>query len=225
MMKMIQYTVAASLAFSALTHAATIEWRKPQTISDAMSDIETEGELVFAIDIGGEGGSFTGKNGIDVLFDGLKANRSGEGTSLGDFSTRFGDQSVDRKAFGGTDRDYAAIIDRGFYCGKNVRGGAEGFRGNTDSVRFNDLVVGKKYLVQYWAQDANSNPSYVTKLDGKVNLILDVNKSKYVNSGQFVVGAFTADKTYQEITVRGARNGNGNLGAAQLNAIQLRMIE
>ena len=220
-----QLALAAAFVFSASSHAATIEWGKPQTISDAISDIETDGKLIFAIDAGGKGGSFTGKNGIDVLFKGLKAKGNGAGTSLGSFSTRFGNQSNNKDAFGGANTDYDAIIDMGFYGGDKVRGGTKGFRGNTDSITFKDLVVGKKYLVQYWVQDALSNPSYITKLDGKVDLILDVDKNRHINHGQFVVGTFTADKSYQEITVRGARNGDVNLGAAQLNAIQLRMIE
>ena len=224
-MKLIQYTVAASLAFSALTHAATIEWRKPQTISDAMSDIETEGEVVFAIDIGGKGGSFTGKNGIDVLFDGLKANRSGEGTSLGDFSTRFGNGADARHFLGGTDSDYARIIDFGFYGGNKVQGGPEAFQENKDTVTFSNLVVGKKYLVQCWAQDAERDPRFVTVIDGKVPLILDVDPSPDVNYGQFVVGVFIADDTKQSISMMGMISDSFRLGRSQLNAIQLRMIE
>ena len=224
-MKLIQYTVAASLAFSALTHAATIEWRKPQTISDAMSDIETEGELVFAIDIGGKGGSFTGKNGIDVLFDGLIANPRGEGTSLGDFSTRFGDDADARHFLGGTDSDYARIIDFGFYGGNKVQGGPEAFQENKDTVTFSNLVVGKKYLVQCWAQDAERDPRFVTVIDGKVPLILDVDPSPDVNYGQFVVGVFIADDTKQSISMMGMISDSFRLGRSQLNAIQLRMIE
>ena len=225
-MNIIQYTVAASLAFSSLTHAATIEWRAPQTISDAMSDIETEGELVLAIDAGGEGGSVTGKNGIDVLFAGLKGNSSGSGTSLGDFSTRFGDVPDTRKHYGGTDSDYARIIDLGLYTReRNVEGGPEAFRENTDAITFSNLVVGKKYLVQYWAQDAKRLPSWITVVDGKVSLKLDVSSSPDVNYGQFVVGVFIADDTKQSIGVSGMKGEQYDLGRCQVNAIQLRMID
>ena len=47
----------ASFAFAAMTNAEPITWGQPQTIADALSDVETDGDLVFAIDAGGKGGT------------------------------------------------------------------------------------------------------------------------------------------------------------------------
>ena len=85
--------------------------------------------------------------------------------------------------------------------------------------------MGKKYLVQYWVQDAGRGPAWRTVLDGKVSLKLDVKGGRDVDYGQFVVGVFIADDTKQSIAVSGMRNEEYVLGKSQVNAIQLRMID
>lgn len=213
----------ASFAFADMTNAAPITWGQPQTIADALSDVETDGDLVFAIDAGGKGGTLTGKNGLDVIFTGLQAQKGG--TSTGNFATRFSDQSKSKGLFGGAKNDYAAIIDLGFFAGLAVQGGLDEYQNHADSVTLTNLTVGQKYLVQYWVQDSQRHPGFSTVLDDQAKLLLDTDKRGDTNYGQFVVGTFTADATTQNISVRGYIHNELNNGRAQLNAIQLRALK
>lgn len=201
--------------------AATINWGTPQTTSTAATDVETEGTLIYAIDAsnGGDGSSsvnVTGKNGVDVEFLSYGAS---DAESIAGFSSKFRNNAN----FGGGSSDYGSIADDGFWQGgESIDGETAAF--STDSVVLSDLVIGREYLIQYWAQDAGRNPAFVTILDGATSLILDTDDTTYPDSGQFLVGTFTANATTQSISVAGSLNGSNNWGRAQLNAIQLRAI-
>ncbi|MGJ8653870.1 MAG: carbohydrate-binding protein [Opitutaceae bacterium] len=201
--------------------SATITWGTPQTISTAATDVETDGILIYAIDgsNGGDGSSsvtVTGKNGVDVEFLSYGAP---DAESIAGFSSKFRNSA----SFGAGSSDYGGIVDDGFWQGgESIDGETPAFA--TDSVVLSDLLIGQEYLIQYWVQDAGRNPTFVTVLDGTANLILDTDDVTYPQSGQFVVGTFTADATTQSISVTGTLNGANNYGRAQLNAIQLRNI-
>lgn len=201
--------------------AASITWGIPQTITNAAADVETVGVLIHAIDAsnGGDGSSsvtVTGKNGVDVQFLSYGA---ADAESIAGFSSKFRNNAN----FGGGSSDYGGIVDDGFWQGgESIDGQTTAF--STDTVVVSNLMIGQEYLIQYWAQDAGRDPGFVTVLDGAMNVVLDSNDVTYSQSGQFVVGTFTADATTQSISVAGTLNGANNWGRAQLNAIQLRNI-
>ena len=202
-------------------NAATINWGTPQTTSTAAVDVETDGVPVFAIDASrtGDGTSsvtVTGKNGAEVAFQSYSPENA---ESLPGFSSKFRNSAN----FGGGSSDYGAIVDDGFWQGSaSIDGETLAF--STDTVVLSELIVGEDYVIQYWVQDAGRNLGYVTVLDGSTNVILDINDATYPNSGQFVVGTFTADAETQSFSVAGRLNGSNNWGRAQLNAIQLRRL-
>ncbi|MEJ6634082.1 MAG: carbohydrate-binding protein [Akkermansiaceae bacterium] len=201
------------------TNAATVDWGIPQTITTAAADVETEGVLVYAIDASrsGDGTSsitVTGENGAEVVFQSYDPVNA-EGI-LG-FSSKFRNSAN----FGGGSSDYGGIVDDGFWQGaESIDGETPAFA--TDSIVLNQLIVGQEYLIQYWVQDAARNPTFLTVLDGSTSLTLDTDDPDYPDSGQFVVGTFTADAETQSISVSGRINGTNNYGRTHLNAIQLR---
>ncbi|MDP4645132.1 MAG: carbohydrate-binding protein [Opitutales bacterium] len=202
--------------------AATINWGTPQTISTAAADVETDGIPVFAIDAStsGDGTStiaVTGKNGAEVIFQSFDAENAAE-------HARFSSKFRNMANFGGGSSDYGGIVDDGFWQGSDSIDG-ETVEFSTDTVNLTGLTIGEEYLIQYWAQDAGRNPTFLTVIDGSTNLMLDTDDATYSNSGQFVVGTFTADATSQTFAVSGTLNGSNNYGRAQLNAIQLRRLE
>ncbi|MGJ8642405.1 MAG: carbohydrate-binding protein [Luteolibacter sp.] len=199
-----------------------IDWATPQTITTSAADVETEGLLVFAIDASnsGDGSSsvtVTGKNGAEVAFTSYDSVNAEDQAG---FSSKFRNDAN----FGGGSSDYGGIVDDGFWQGgDSIDGESEAF--SSDTVVLSGLTIGEEYLVQYWAQDAGRNPGFVTVLDGAANVILDTDDATYTDSGQFVVGTFTASSDTQSFSVSGTLNGSNNWGRAQLNAIQLRRLE
>ncbi|MGJ8650147.1 MAG: carbohydrate-binding protein [Opitutaceae bacterium] len=200
----------------------TINWGTPQTITTAAADVETDGILVFAIDAStsGDGSSsvtVTGKNGAEVSF--LSYGALDADDQVG-FSSKFRNAAN----FGGGSSDYGGIVDDGFWQGGDSIDG-ETLEFSTDTVILSGLTIGEEYLIQYWAQDAGRDPTFVTVLDGATNVILDTNDATYPNSGQFVVGTFTATAETKSFSVAGTLNGSNNWGRAQLNAIQVRRLQ
>ena len=206
--------LAVSLG-TAASGQSVISYGPVTTISTAAADIVTDLNLVYAIDAGGSGDgvTFTGQNGIDVAFQSVDAAGANE---ISGFFSKFGNQA----GFGGGDSDYGAVVDDGLFRGGDALAVAgEDFTENT--IVLSDLVVGEDYIFQYWAQDAGRNDTFLTTLDGTINLALDANNDAD-NFGQFVVGSFTATETTQSIGLDGSLNGAQNDGRTQLNAFQLR---
>ena len=201
--------------------AASINWGTPQTITTSAADVETQGLPVFAIDASREGDgtstiTVTGKNGAEVTFQSFDAENAAEHAH---FSSKFRNVAH----FHNGSSDYGGIVDDGFWQGsESIDGETPDF--SSDTVNLTGLTIGQEYLVQYWAQDARRDPSFLTVIDGSTNLQLDTNSADYPESGQYVVGTFVADSASQTFTVSGTLNGVNNYGRAQLNAIQLRRL-
>ncbi|MGJ8653865.1 MAG: carbohydrate-binding protein [Opitutaceae bacterium] len=208
-----------ALASVTSSDAATINWGTPQTISTAAVDVETDGILILAIDadtVSSGTTTVTGKNGIAVDFQMLDTTGA---DALSNFETKFGNTA----SFGGGSSDYGALVNDGWWHG-SASDDALTAAFSTDTVVLSELLVGQEYVIQYWAQDADRNPTFLTILDGSTNLELDTNADNAIDYGQFVVGTFTADATTQSFSVSGTLDGNNNYGRAQLNAFQLRNI-
>lgn len=215
-------SIAIALLVAGLNvNAATIEWGSPQPISIAGDDVETGGVLLYAIDASsaGDGTSsvtVVGKNNREVEF--LSYNAINAEAQVG-FSSKFRDSAN----FGNGGSDYGGIVDDGFFHGSNaVDFNTPAFA--NDTVVLSGLTIGEEYLIQYWAQDADRNPTFSTVLDGSTSLLLDGDADNATDFGQFVVGTFIADATTQSFSVSGTINGDTNYGRAQLNAFQLRNI-
>ena len=85
------------------------------------------------------------------------------------------------------------------------------------SITLNNLVAGRRYMAQFWVCDArDGKSSYRLTFDGAATAYYQGNDAR---SGQWAKCLFTADATSKTITV--VPNA---LGAAQLNALQLRDI-
>ena len=89
----------------------------------------------------------------------------------------------------------------------------------TATVTLRNLVAGRRYLVQFWANDTRTSGNCKTRFE----VVDGVNVVKYCNGsyGQHITGTFTAADDTQSFTLTPQR-GSSTSGSAQINAIQVR---
>jgi hypothetical protein len=190
------WTLAASLAASALASAAEITWSSAPYLTDGgygqnlvPGQFATSGTLFLAENVGGSATSFDGINFA-----------SGTITFTGGTFGGFHDGSSNSPL---------------------ARTGAYGSGGTQGTVTLNGLTNGNTYRIQALIYDGRGSTGIV----GRTISFDGINQGQYANgisnvtwgNGLLVTGSFTADATSQTFTIEGFF-GTSSVGA-QLNAI------
>jgi hypothetical protein len=97
--------------------------------------------------------------------------------------------------------------------------GAGSSTGNSQSFNLLGLNIGSQYILQWWTNDSGLVYGGTNSTTGTAGnaVTLDENTTNAVGGvGQWVIGTFTADDTFQTIVLSGPR--------PEINAFQLRVI-
>lgn len=186
----------ALLASSLMSHAATITWGAPTSVSSA-SDVVAAGTLVEAVNGYISGNSFATSasptvNGVS--FAGTKNLLNQDTTAKIDcYSGDTGDSGYN---------DLLSSIDFG--------GGGDYF---TKELGGGNLVSGSEYLIQVWFVDdrATTSSRVMRYGDGNGNTV-----DLTAGSAQYVTGTFTADGTTQTLSMDAQGFGNAHITAYQI---------
>jgi hypothetical protein len=214
-MKLAAKTLFTALAIAGLgagaAQAATITWGAPTDITGNVSDVSTVGTLASALG----GGNLTSPvtvNGVTFADANILDGSTFEETvSLVGMPT-------------GSDADYTTLLESWSRVG----------RVNPGTITLTGLSVGQEYLVQLWTADNRGDTGLIlgngdvsTTVGAAGTVSLDQNVTTNENSGQYVIGTFTADSTTQSFDAARLTNFSttptaGNF--AIVNALQLRVV-
>jgi hypothetical protein len=177
--------LALMLGGVGLADAGPITWSSATNISGD-SDVKTDGTAHGALTEGPPGVTDITVNGVSFT-----ASPVGNGSnSLGSSSS----------PFSGLSSSYQELLSTGSPADLGV-------------VAI-DLIIGHRYLIEFWSNDSNTANTLTTTLTDSLghSVTLSNNTTDAVGGlGQFVVGTFTADATRETVFV----TGNGWLNAVQ----------
>jgi len=215
--------IAAGFLFlGALSHAsgATIIWGQATTIvGDA--DVSTAGSLVAAFNFGTIGGTAT-VNGVSfanagtVYFDNLAPSHTfGAGAgrvTLAGSSPLFSADAFNSGSapFSELSASYKSLLNSAVWI--------DSAENKQITLTIEGLTIGQQYQVQLWTNDSRSHG--VNRDTSFDSVVLEQNTGPMGGLGQWVIGTFTADDTFQTIIANAAGNGQStNINAYQLRAI------
>lgn len=201
---------AAGKSAAPLAEVETIKWDAPVPISGE-SDVNTEGEQVFAYTLGNTSGQHVAVKGVDFRAvshtDALESISQTGATGYGILRP----SDLQAEPFSALPAEYRAILGRYWY----------GASRSVITLTFEDLKPETNYLVQFWVSDnqavhrsISTNFSVGTEISGD----LQPNDTGAVGGvGQTVVGRFRTGSQPSAITI--ATNGGGHVNAMQLRKL------
>lgn len=206
--------IAAALALTSTTHAATVTWTAPTNISGD-TDVITTGSLVTARNLSQTQVTST-VNG--VFFDIFPVpNNTNAIVGLPNVAN-FGifDLESSDTAYGSNSAPYTSLSTS---YQTLLSSGAGSSTGSTLTLTLLGLTNGTPYLFQWWSNDSGLSYGGVNSTTASATnaVTLDENTTNAVGGmGQWASGTFTASGTSQVISLSGPR--------PVINAFQLRTI-
>jgi hypothetical protein len=226
--------LAAAIAASATTQAATITWGAATDIAGDL-DVSTAGTLVVAHNVlvadGGNSpapsepfGPAPSPGPGDVIVNGVNftgfivapldtAVTVGSVALLAATPTLGGDNLLGSALppFSNLSSDYQTLL-------RSVAGNFD--FGQPVTLTLGGLTIGQTYAFQWWANASNSGYIDIVRANAGASVDLDANVGNDIGgTGQFAIGTFIADNASQDIVFESTVGGG-----AFLNAFQLRQL-
>ena len=191
-------------AFLGLTtmasHAAVVTWGAPTGITGD-SDVSTTGTLVGAFNIGGPGVANTTVNG--TTFTGLAL--TGNNVTSGNFNLAIATAFQNSNSFGSGSAPFSSL-SAPYQALLSSAGGD----GNTPfTLTMSGLVTGQTYQFEWWSNNSSvALSTSTTATAGNTVSVLQNTTATFGGVGQFVIGAFIADATTQQVITFGATSSD-----------------
>ena len=204
----------------------SITWQPSQSISGD-SDVNTQGSLLYAYNVGASGVSDATVNGVAFLAYAFPADYTTNTVTVGSVSmTESPGYLVSSNTLGGGSAPFTSLTS-----GYQALLGSGGLANLPTSitVTFSGLTASQQYLVQWWSNNSGNGKidgylglNDTTATSGLTSATLDANTTNTVGGlGQYVTGTFTANSsTYSMELAATALYSDAPL----INAFQVRAI-
>lgn len=198
-----------SLLLAGLTSRGADITFSPATVDSAVTDVETNGTLIFAYDWA----AAATVNGVPFSLLTTYTGQVGPNLQMGGFT------AVNSSVYTVTNTPFSALP----YKNILVAGCYDSTADATVTLTLSNLAVGNEYELQFWVGDPRSpQDARVEEISGpgpSPGVTLDFATPVAVGAlGSFTVGTFTADGPTEVVSITGV----GNL--EQINAVQLRDV-
>lgn len=202
----------------------SIIWQPAQSISGD-SDVNTQGSLLYAYNVGASGVSGATVNGVAFLAYAFPDDFTALTVTVGSVSmTEIPGLFLSSNTLGGGSTPFTSLTP-----GYQALLGSGGSASNPDSitVTFSGLTASQQYLVQWWSNNSGNGKNVsglglnnTTATSGSTSATIDANTTDTVEGlGQYVTGTFTANSSTYSMELAATSGDSPLISAFQVRAI------
>lgn len=202
----------------------SIIWQPAQSISGD-SDVNTQGSLLYAYNVGASGVSGATVNGVAFLAYAFPDDFTALTVTVGSVSmTEIPGLFLSSNTLGGGSTPFTSLTP-----GYQALLGSGGSASNPDSitVTFSGLTASQQYLVQWWSNNSGNGKNVsglglnnTTATSGLTSATIDANTTNAVEGlGQYVTGTFTANSSTYSMELAATDGDSPLISAFQVRAI------